>query len=78
MNKTKEAIAYECTNGIFNEYELGIIGLSKAMEEYAKQEAISFQEWKLENMNTSSLVEHYGNYDILWNLYQKSKAKINE
>lgn len=42
---TKEEIALKETLGIFDEHELGITGLSNAMDIYAKQEAIAFAEW---------------------------------
>lgn len=47
--KTKEQIALEETNGIFDEYELGHTGLASAMDKYAKHEAIVFAKWLSSN-----------------------------
>lgn len=43
---TKEEIAEKETFGIFNSYELGITGLANAMEIYAEQTALEFDEFK--------------------------------
>ena len=51
---TKEEIALKETMGIFNEYELGITGLSNAMDVYAEQQAIAFGEWLQDKSYTKS------------------------
>lgn len=46
---TKYEIAEKETMGIFDEHELDITGLSNSMDIYAKQEAIGFLKWAVEN-----------------------------
>ncbi len=73
---TKEEIVTKETFGIFDEYELGITGLSKAMDEYAKQEAIAFLKWCIKSSQIGLDDQWYmvirNNDQNLWNEYQQS------
>lgn len=81
---TKEEILLKETSGIFDEYEGGITGIFGAMDEYAKQQAVAFDEWKADNKWAQSMhnnfffKEHTTQYKTsrdLYNLFIESQNK---